>query len=101
MFEYVYKNTKSKQFHSIVVPPEIYVQSSIPDVGTSITVSSTPHTELQPIPPGEVDGDGHVLRGGRPHDHPRPADAGPVIDWPQLVVPRSAAGDDLAEDQVS
>ena len=71
------------------------------DVGTGITVSSTPHTELQPVPPGEVDGDGHVLRGGRPHDHPRPADAGPVVDRPQLVVPRSAAGDDLAEDQVS
>ena len=62
------------------LPPEINMQSPIPDVGTSITVSSTPDTELQPVPPGEVDGDGHVLRGGRPHDDPRPADTGPVVD---------------------
>ena len=93
------------------------MQPAVPDVGAGVPVASAPHADLQAVPPGKINGNRRVLRGGRHHDdaglegvtvrppqdqEPRThsADAGSVVDRPECLVPRAAAGDHLAYHQV-
>ena len=115
-------------------PPEVQVEPPVPDVGAGVAVAAAPHADLQPVPLGEVDSNGHVLSSDGHHDDTRlqtwgylygaqwlttwsiwprdphkfptvqyvthPADTGLVVDGPERLVPRAAAGDHPAYHQL-
>ena len=56
---------------NISSPPEVQVEPPVPDVGAGVAVAAAPHADLQPVPLGEVDSNGHVLSSGGHHDDTR------------------------------
>ena len=72
------------------------MQTPVPDVGACVAVATTPHTELETIPPSKVDSDGHVFSGGSPHYQLWSTDTCFVVDSPQLIVP----GNDISSSKV-
>ena len=64
------------------------MKTSVPDVGASVAVTSAPHRDLQTVPPGEIDRNGHVLRGGGDHDDARleiVPDCQTFLSWLELT----------------
>ena len=82
-----------------LLPPQIYVKPAIPDVGAGVAMAPAPHADLQAVPPGKINRNGHILRGGGHHDDVGAADAGLVVDRPEGLEPRAAAGNHLAQHQ--
>ena len=75
------------------------MEPPVPDVGTGVAVSSTSYRDFQAVPPGEIDSNRHILGGGGHHDDVGPTDAGLVVDRPESLEPRPAAGHHLAYHQ--